>query len=220
MQITMDKKSNLEFLHSNKLINYEESFNFMEQRIAKIAKEEESELIWFLEHPAIITAGTSAKEEDILKTDLPIFKTNRGGKHTHHAPGQRVIYIMLNLKKRAKGRLPDLKQFILTLENIIINSLAKIGIKGEIKEGRVGVWVFNENNQKEEKIAAIGVRFTKGVTWHGIAINVTNDLCLFSGINPCGITEYGVCSVHSLKVNKTMKELDKYLIDEFKKNFL
>lgn len=207
------------FLFSETLIPYNESFSFMEAKIAEIASGTSEEIIWFLEHPPILTAGTSANESDVLSHHMPVFKTNRGGKHTHHAPGQRVIYLMINLKKRAFPKVPDPRKYVQDLEEIIINSLSKIGIKGEMREGRIGVWVFNEKSQKEEKIAAIGVRFSKGVTWHGIAINVENDLSLFNAINPCGITEFGVCSLRSLGSTVSMKEFDEILKQEIKSKF-
>ena len=222
----------IEFLFSSNPIPYEQSIEFMEARVAKILNNETKELVWFLEHPAIITAGTSAKEEDVLSNDIPILKANRGGRHTLHSLGQRVVYIMLNLKKRANG-VPDPRKFVATLENVIINSLNKIGIKGEIRQDRVGVWVLRNdliedvlvetslNERKyEEKIAAIGVRFKSGISMHGFAINFSNDLSLFSNIIPCGITEHGICSVQSLGKNVDLKTFDKILEEELKKNFL
>jgi lipoyl(octanoyl) transferase len=206
-------------IFSKKTVPYEESFSFMEDAVSKIANDNSEEIVWFLEHEAILTAGTSAREEDVLGDEIPIFKTNRGGKHTLHAPGQRVVYLMINLKKRAFPNIPDPRRYILDLEEVIINSLAKVGIKGEIREGRVGVWVVNPLTEKEEKIAAIGVRFSKGVTWHGIAINVKNDLSLFKAINPCGITEFGVCSLESLGVAIEMEEFDKILLSEISKKW-
>jgi lipoyl(octanoyl) transferase len=126
---------------------------------------------------------------------------------------------MINLKKRALPLTPDPRKYIKDLEEIIINSLSKIGIKGEVRPERVGVWVLNPLTQREEKIAAIGVRFSKGVTWHGVAINVENDLSLFNAINPCGITEFGVCSLRSLGAEISMKEFDKILVKEIESKF-
>jgi lipoyl(octanoyl) transferase len=207
----------MEFLVSKTLISYPDAIDFMEKRANDIADGIADELIWFLEHEAILTAGTSAKEEDVILNDLPIYKTNRGGKHTLHAPNQRVCYLLLNLKKRAGG-VPDPKKYVKTLEEAIISSLARIGIKGEIREDRVGVWVVN-NGGKEEKICAIGVRFKRGVTMHGFAINVNNDLSLFNTIIPCGIKEYGVCSIESLGINISFEEFDVILKDELFKSF-
>jgi lipoyl(octanoyl) transferase len=206
----------MEFLFSGNPIKYLDAIDFMEKRAEEIAIGISEELIWFLEHEAVLTAGTSAKDEDILSSNnLPIYKTNRGGKHTLHAPRQRICYLLLNLKKRAGG-VPDPKKYVKTLENIVISSLAKIGIKGEIREDRIGVWVVREDG-REEKICAIGVRFKRGVSMHGFAINVENDLSLFNSIIPCGIREYGVCSIASLGVKIHFEEFDKILKEEIVK---
>lgn len=208
----------IEFLTSNSLISYQDGMKKMEKRVSEIIENKNKELIWLLEHEAVLTAGTSAKSHDLLSNSLPVFETNRGGKFTLHAPGQRVCYLMLNLKKRANGKIPDPKKFIKTLEEIIISTLSHFGIKGEIKKDRVGVWVLNKNG-KEEKIASIGVRFKKGVTMHGFAINVNNDLKLFDNIVPCGIKEYGVCSIKSLGHEVEMSKLDSILLLKLKKYF-
>ncbi len=201
----------MEFLLSKEPINYEDAIAFMEERTSQILEGKASELIWFLEHFPILTAGTSAKDTDILDDKIKVIKTNRGGKHTLHAPRQRVCYIMLNLKKRA-GKIPDPRRYIKTIEEIVISALANIGIKGEIREDRVGVWVQNGNN--EEKICAIGVRFKSGITMHGFAINVENDLSLFNSIIPCGIKDYGVCSIKSLGIKISIEEFDEILKKE------
>ena len=210
---------NIEFLTSNIPINYKEGIEKMEERVKQIIENKNKELIWLLEHEAVLTAGTSAKNEDLLSNSLPVFSTNRGGKFTLHAPGQRVCYIMLNLKKRAKGRVPDPKKFIKTLEETLISTLSYFGVKGEIREDRVGVWIVKQS-KKEEKIAAIGVRFKKGVTMHGFAVNINNDLSLFNNIVPCGIKEYGVCSLKSLGYKVKMNDFDNVLKAELKKRFI
>ena len=209
----------IEFLISKLPVAYPQSIKIMEERVQSILSGTGRELIWLLEHPPILTAGTSFKEEDLLTDNLPVFQTNRGGKHTLHAPGQRVCYLILNLKERAGGKVPDVRKYVLDLENIIINALAAFGIKGEVKEGRVGVWVTNPNTKKEEKIAAIGIRLTRGITMHGFAINISNDLSLFDNIVPCGISDFGVSSLHSLGVKVGMEEFDKILLKEISLKF-
>jgi lipoyl(octanoyl) transferase len=195
----------LEFLFSRFPVPYEEAMDFMEKRVERIFNDAEKELIWFLEHENILTLGTSADEKDLLTDSIPSIKTNRGGKITLHSPGQRICYVMLNLKERSNGT-PDPKKFVKMLENIVIEALFEFGIKGETKEGRVGIWV--ETNGREEKIGAIGLRFKKGITMHGFAVNINNDLSLFKNIIPCGIANYGVCSIKSLGYEITLSEFD------------
>lgn len=209
----------IEFINSQNLVNYNKALQIMEERVLQISQNKNKELIWLLEHETIFTAGRSFKEGDILKSNLEVFHTNRGGKITLHSPGQKVCYLMLNLKKRANNKIPDPKKFVHTLEQIIISTLYHFGIKGEIRKDRVGVWVVNQNGE-EQKIAAIGVRFTKGITMHGFAINVNNDLSLFQSFVPCGIKDYGVCSLESLGKKITMEEFDKILIKNLKKYLL
>lgn len=209
----------IEFLISEKPLDYLESFSKMEMRVNDIAQKKAQELVWFLEHTPVLTAGTSFKEQDLLSNNLPVIKTNRGGQYTLHAPNQRVCYLLLDLKKRAEGKIPDVRKYVMDLENIIIDSLARFEIKGEIREGRVGVWVLNPKSGKEEKIAAIGIRLTKGITMHGFALNINNDLSLFQNIVPCGIREFGVCSFESLGKKVTMQEVDLVLMQEIKKRF-
>ena len=175
----------------------------MENRVAAIKDGSEDELIWLLEHPPIYTAGTSANAADLLNPQFPIFETGRGGQYTYHGPGQLVAYVMLDLKKRQKE--PDLKLYIRTLEQWIINTLEAFGIKGERREGRVGIWVAE--NEREAKIAAIGVRVRHWITYHGISINLNPDLSHFNGIVPCGINEHGVCSFQSLGKDIFMEDL-------------
>jgi lipoyl(octanoyl) transferase len=206
----------IKFINSKNLINYDEALNFMEDKVLEISQNKGNELVWLLEHETVFTAGRSFKNEDILNPNLKVFYSNRGGKITLHSPGQKVCYIMLNLKKRANGKIPDPKKFVHILEEIIISTLAYFNIKGEVRKDRIGVWVINKHGI-EQKIAAIGVRFTKGVTMHGFAINVNNDLKLFQSFVPCGIKNYGVCSLDSLGKKITMEEFDKILIENLKK---
>jgi lipoyl(octanoyl) transferase len=161
------------------------------------------ELIWLLEHPPLYTAGTSAQTEDLLDPRFPVYDAGRGGQYTYHGPGQRVVYLMLDLK--ARGR--DVRAYVTALEEWIIQSLARLGVTGERRQGRVGIWV-QRGPLKEDKIAAIGVRIRRWVTLHGIAINVSPDLSHFTGIVPCGIQEHGVTSLADLGLAATLADLD------------
>lgn len=209
----------IDFIFSTDLVQYRESYDFMLKKAIEIAEGKSNELVWFLEHSTIFTAGTSAKDEDLLNPSMPVFKTNRGGKYTLHTKGQRVVYLMLNLKKRTESIIPDIRKYVQNLEKIIIESLNTIGIKAETKEGMIGVWVLNAKTNKLEKIAAIGIRISKGVTTHGFAININNDLNLYNNIIPCGIKQYGVCSLESLGYNIKITEFDKILLKEINKIF-
>lgn len=213
------EKSDIEFLFSSSPIPYTEAIDFMNQRSLEIAAGTSRETIWFLEHPLTFTAGISASETEIKNLSISVVKTNRGGKHTLHAPGQRVVYLILNLKKRAQNKVPDVKAYVFDLEQIIINSLFKMGLTCQRKAGNIGVWVNNPLTGWEEKIAAIGVRFSKGITTHGFAINVSNSLSDFSNIIPCGISEFNVCSFESLGKCISLKELDENLIREISIKF-
>lgn len=192
-------------------IKYNIALQTMEERVNSIIKNEANEQIWLLEHPHIYTGGTSAKPCDILRTDIPHIETGRGGEYTYHGPGQRVAYVMLDLKNRNAC---DVRLYIHNLEEWIIRTLAKFDIKGERREGRVGIWVIDKNGD-ENKIAAIGVRLRKWVTFHGIAINLYPDLSYFNGIIPCGIKEHGVTSFEKLGKDVTFQELDKELQKTF-----
>ena len=193
---------------SKNRVDYEDAVSYMERHVADIYDGLEDECVWLLEHPPIYTAGTSAKEEGLLGTDFPVYQTGRGGEHTYHGPGQRVAYVMLNLKKRYKT--PDIKHFIWSLEEWIILTLARFDIKGERREGRVGIWVVMPDGS-ESKIAAIGIRIRRWVSYHGISINVNPDLSHFEGIVPCGIKEHGVTSMHALGKDISYEELDEAL---------
>lgn len=182
---------------SEEPVEYEDALSLMEARVAAIRRDGADECIWLLEHPPLYTAGTSARPEDLLAPRFPVYQTGRGGQHTYHGPGQRVAYAMLDLKKRQEA--PDIRHYVWQLEAWIIDTLAVYGIKGERREGRVGIWV--DTPAGEKKIAALGVRITRWVTWHGISINLSPDLSHFGGIVPCGIKEYGVTSFADLGVN-------------------
>ena len=184
------------------LIPYPEAIAVMEDRVAGIADGSAQELVWLLEHPPIYTAGTSAKEGDLLDARFPVFRTGRGGQFTYHGPGQRVGYVMLNLKRRKA----DVRAFVHDLEEWLIATLAEFNVKGERREGRVGIWVTRGG--REDKIAAIGVRVRRWVTFHGVSLNVDPDLSHFSGIVPCGVREHGVTSLHDLGLPVTMADVD------------
>ncbi|QGY00307.1 lipoyl(octanoyl) transferase LipB [Roseovarius faecimaris] len=194
------------------LTGYEEAVSFMEARANAIAAGEAEECIWLLEHPPLYTAGTSAKPADLTDPDrFPVYESKRGGQYTYHGPGQRVIYVMLDVG--ARGR--DVRCFVRQLEQWVIATLDSFNIRGEIRPGRVGVWVVRDDKpltaagqKPEDKIAAIGIRLRKWVSFHGISINVEPDLSHFGGIVPCGIAEHGVTSLVDLGLPVTMDDLD------------
>ena len=202
-----------EILFSNNFIDYDFAFDFMSKRQDDVVLGIQNELIWMLEHRPVYTSGTSAKAEDLLGTfaNIPVVKSNRGGQYTHHAPGQQVCYLVLDLKKRFKKSVPDVRAYVCFLERCIIKTLKYYGVNGELRDGRIGVWVVN--NEKEEKIAAIGIRIKKGVTMHGFCVNVKNDLSSFGGIVPCGLADYGVCSLQSLGIDVEIDDFRKILLD-------
>ncbi len=191
------------------LIPYPQAVAFMEERAAAIAEGTAPELVWLVEHPPIYTAGTSARDADLLDARFPVFKTGRGGQFTYHGPGQRVGYVMLDLKRRKA----DVRAFVHDLEEWLIGTLAQFNVRGERREGRVGIWVARPG--REDKIAAIGVRVRRWVTFHGVSINVDPDLTHFSGIVPCGVSEHGVTSLHDLGLPVTMADVDVALKQSF-----
>ncbi|WP_170397854.1 lipoyl(octanoyl) transferase LipB [Ruegeria arenilitoris] len=202
----------MEWKITDGLTDYTEAVAFMEARVAAIAAGEADECVWLLEHPPLYTAGTSARIEDLTDPDrFPVYEAKRGGEYTYHGPGQRVAYVMLDLNKRGK----DVRGFVKKLENWVIAALAEFNVQGEIRDGRVGVWVRRDDKPltatgqpAEDKIAAIGLRLRKWVSFHGISINVEPDLEHFSGIVPCGITEHGVTSLVDLGLPVTMADVD------------
>ena len=203
---------------SRGLVGYAEAVEAMETRAAAIAEGRAGELVWLLEHPPLYTAGVSAKDADLLDPErFPVFRSGRGGQFTYHGPGQRVAYVMLDLTRRAK----DVRAFVSALEAWIIETLAAFNVNGEVRPGRVGVWVERKGPgwAREDKIAAIGVKLRKWVSFHGIALNVEPDLSHFSGIVPCGVTEHGVTSLVDLGLPVTMDEADAALKAAFVKVF-
>jgi lipoyl(octanoyl) transferase len=199
----------MEWLISPTQVLYDDALALMEERVAGINDGTADELVWLLEHPPIYTAGTSADPADLRDPQFPVFETGRGGEYTYHGPGQRVVYVMLNLKKRQQ--VPDIKKYVWQLEEWIIRTLARLGITGERRAGRIGIWVMTPEGEK--KIAAIGVRIRHWITFHGISINVNPDLAHFGGIVPCGIAEYGVTSLKELGAGADMQALDKALAE-------
>jgi len=187
----------------------------MEARVAAIRAGEAPELVWLVEHPPLYTAGTSAEDKDLLQPGrFPVYRSGRGGEFTYHGPGQRVVYVMLDLKRRG----PDVRRFVQDLEAWIIRALASFAVTGERREGRVGIWVERKDpllGSREDKIAAIGVRVRRWVTYHGIAINVEPELEHFSGIVPCGISEHGVTSLVDLGLPVGLADLDAALRASF-----
>ncbi|MFZ7089498.1 lipoyl(octanoyl) transferase LipB [Primorskyibacter sp. 2E233] len=194
------------------LTDYTEALTFMEARVAEIAAGTAEECVWLLEHPPLYTAGTSARIEDLKDPDrFPVFEAKRGGQYTYHGPGQRVVYVMLDVGKRGH----DVRCFVRDLEAWVIATLGEFGLTGHIRDGRVGVWIERPDRPltasgkpAEDKIAAIGIRLRKWVSFHGISINVEPDLEHFAGIVPCGITEYGVTSLVDLGLPVGMDDLD------------
>ncbi|TNE63310.1 MAG: lipoyl(octanoyl) transferase LipB [Alphaproteobacteria bacterium] len=201
----------LEWKISDEQVAYPDAIAFMEERVRQIRAGEAAEMVWCLEHPPLYTAGTSADVSDLVDPDrFPVYDAGRGGQYTYHGPGQRVVYFMLDLK--ARGR--DVRQFVYSLEEVIIRTMAAFGVTAERRKGRVGVWV-ERGAGREDKIGAIGVRVRQWVTYHGIAINVEPNLEHFSGIVPCGISEHGVTSLADLGLPVTMDDVDVVLRDVF-----
>ncbi len=198
---------------------YPEALAAMEARIAAIRAGTAGELVWLVEHPPSYTAGTSARPEDLREARFPTFTAGRGGQWTYHGPGQRTAYVMLDLA-RPHGTVParDIRAYVHGLEEWLIRALDRFNIRGERREGRVGIWVVGPGG-REDKIAAIGVRVTRWVSWHGVALNVDPDLSHFGGIVPCGIAEHGVTSLHALGIPATMEEADSALMGAWSEVF-
>jgi lipoyl(octanoyl) transferase len=209
----------VEWRISDAPVPYEAAVAEMEARAAAIASGHAAELVWLLEHPPLYTAGTSAGADDVTETRFPVFATGRGGQTTYHGPGQRVAYVMLDLKQRG----PDVRRFVASLEEWIIRTLAAFNVRGERREDRIGVWVKRPDKgaDREDKIAALGIRVQRWVTLHGIAINVEPDLTHFAGIVPCGVSDqrYGVTSLADLGLTAAMTDVDAALRRTFEALF-
>ena len=204
------------------LLDYDRAVATMEARVADIHAGRAGELIWLVEHPPLYTAGTSARAQDLLSARFPVHPAGRGGQYTYHGPGQRVVYVMLDLNRRGR----DIRAFVAAMENWVIDALAEFNLKGEIREGRVGVWIARpdkpalpDGSMREDKIAAIGVKLRKWVSFHGISINVEPDLSHYSGIVPCGISGHGVTSLVDMGLPVGMGDLDNALRASFARHF-
>ena len=213
----------VDWQHWDGPVPYEAAVVAMEARVGAISDGTAAEAIWLLEHPALYTAGTSARPEDLTDPQrFPVHEVRRGGQYTYHGPGQRVVYVMLDLNKRGR----DVRRFVCALEDWVIATLAEFGVRGERRAGRVGVWVVRpdrppnpDGSPAEDKIAAIGVKLRKWVSFHGLSINVEPDLSHFSGIVPCGIRGHGVTSLVDLGLPVSMADLDAALARTFPKHF-
>ncbi|EBA18638.1 lipoyltransferase [Roseobacter sp. SK209-2-6] len=202
----------VEWITSDSLVDYDEAVRFMEERASAIAAGTAEECVWLLEHPPLYTAGTSAKIEDLTDPErFPVYATKRGGQYTYHGPGQRVVYVMLDVGKRGR----DVRRFVNELETWVIKALAEFNLTGHIRDGRVGVWIERpdkplraDGSLCEDKIAAIGIRLRKWVSFHGISLNVEPDLEHFTGIVPCGIQEHGVTSLVDMGLPVSMTDAD------------
>lgn len=215
----MQPSAPVEWATSEGLIAYDDAVSIMEQRAASIREGNARELVWLLEHPALYTAGTSAKAEDLLTPErFPVHKTGRGGQYTYHGPGQRVAYIMLDVTKRGR----DVRKFVEDIEGWLISALHHWQIKSGIRDGRVGVWVERDSGngqRRDDKIAAIGIRMRRWVSFHGLSLNVCPNLEHFTGIVPCGISQHGVTSLTDLGVDVTMADVDAVLRRSFEEKF-
>ena len=215
-KINIKPKSQLSLNWKNegKTVPYNSAIKIMEQTVKDIYNKSSSELIWLLEHPSIYTCGTSYKKSDILNiTEVPIVETGRGGQITYHGPGQRIIYVMLNLNERNK----DIKRYVKCLENWMIDSLKIIGLDSYTCKDRIGIWVNTPKG--EAKIGAIGIRISRWITYHGISINVNPDLKSYDGIIACGLENYSITSLHQIGIKIEMKDFDQKLIQTAKKFF-
>ena len=204
---------NIEVKNSKKTIDYIESMNILENRVKDVLLGKKEELLWVLEHKTIYTAGTSSKDKDLTDKSLQVVKTNRGGKHTLHSPGQKIIYFVLNLNKRKK----DIRNLIFKIENCIIQILKEYKIRSYPDRKNIGIWVGNKHNSM--KIAAIGIRVKKWVAYHGFSINVSNDLTKYKGIIPCGVRDRKVTSLKQLGV-KNYANIDEVITKKFLNIFL
>ncbi len=203
----------VEWMVSDRQVPYPEALAAMEARVAAIADGTADEAVWLLEHPPLYTAGTSARPEDLVERRFPVYEAGRGGQFTYHGPGQRVAYVMLDLHRRA----PDVRRYVSALEAWLIGTLSAFNVTGERREDRVGVWVRRHGD--EDKIAAIGIRVRRWVTFHGISLNVEPDLSHFGGIVPCGVREHGVTSLADLGLPVSMPEVDAVLRVAFEEIF-
>ena len=204
---------NIEVKNTVKPIDYAESMKILEKRVQDVLFEKKEELLWILEHKTVYTAGTSANEKDLIDKNLPISKTNRGGKYTVHSPGQKVVYFVLNLNKRKK----DIRKLINNIESCIMDILQEFKIKSSPDRNNIGIWVKNGNNPM--KIAAIGIRVKKWIAYHGFALNVSNDLTKYKKIVPCGIKDKGITSLKNMGI-KNYENINEIIERKFLNTFL
>ena len=210
-----DESRTIEWRTSTSLVPYEAAVAAMEARVAAIRAGSAPELVWLLEHPPLYTAGTSARGADLVEPALfPVHRSGRGGQYTYHGPGQRIAYVMLDLRRRGA----DIRRYVHTLEDWLIGTLALLGVAGERREGRIGIWVVGADGS-ESKIAAIGVRVRQWVSYHGVALNVAPDLAHYRGIVPCGISAHGITSLAALGIVAGMDEVDAALREAFVASF-
>ena len=212
----------VEWITAQGLTNYDDAVAFMEARVGAIYEGQAEELIWLVEHPTLYTAGTSARDGDLLDARFPVHVAGRGGQYTYHGPGQRIVYVMLDLNRRGR----DVRAFVARLEAWMIAALSDFGVTGVIRDGRVGVWVprpdkppLPDGSPRDDKIAAIGVKLRRWVSFHGISINVEPDLSHYGGIVPCGISGHGVTSLVDLGLPVGMADLDLALRRQFDATF-
>lgn len=204
----------VELFKSDTLVDYKVASKFMEERSSLIHNGEANELVWLLEHPNVYTAGSSAKDDELLGTkDIPVYKTTRGGKYTYHGPGQRIIYLMINLERCDK----DIRKFIMILEKIIVKTFKKFDMDVYPVRDRIGIWI--KTGSGEEKIGAMGLKVKKWISLHGISINIRPELQYFDGIVPCGLSEYNVTSIKKLKKNISIENFDEEFILNFERQF-
>ena len=199
---------NIEVINSIKSVDYTKSMKILEKRVHDVYSGKKDELLWILEHRSVYTSGTSSKSSDLLDKNLKVLKTNRGGKHTYHGPGQKVVYFVLNLNKREK----DIRKLVRKIEKCIIDVLKEYNIKSYADRENIGIWVGKKNNPL--KIGAIGIRVKKWIAYHGFAINVSNDLSKYKNIIPCGINDRGVTSLKDMNI-KNYQNIEKIIIDNF-----
>jgi len=204
---------NIEVINSIKSVDYTKSMKILEKRVHDVFLGKKDELLWILEHNSVYTAGTSSKNIDLLDKNLKVIKTNRGGKHTYHGPGQKVVYFVLNLNKREK----DIRKLVNKIENCIMDVLKEYNIESYPDRNNVGIWVDDKNNSK--KIAAIGIRVKKWIAYHGFALNVSNDLSKYKGIIPCGVKDKGITSLKEMGIIN-FSNIDKIIIKKFLNIFL
>ena len=204
---------NIEVKNSVKLVDYCESMKILEKRVDDVFLGNKNELLWVLEHKSVFTAGSSSREEDVLNKNIKVIKTNRGGKHTIHSPGQKVVYFVLDLNKRGK----NIRNLVNNIENIIIDTLKEYKIISHADKKNIGIWVNHKGN--EEKIGAIGIKVKKWIAYHGFSINVFNDLKKYNEIIPCGIKDKKITSLKKLGIKK-FKNINEVIIDKFLNTFL